>query len=278
MSQPSLSIPIIGYHRSALTQKFGIPRQPNLVQLPSVIELIAPYDSADAFAGIERFSHLWITWYTHHNYLNKTAQTDNDQIDKQTDTGLASFKPKVRPPRLGGNTKLGVFATRSTYRPSQLGLSVVKLIEVEKVGESVRLQISGADMVDGTPIIDIKPYIAYSDAVPDAVSGFAAERPQLKSVLFSEAAAVQFSEAIALPEGGMTAVDRDIICQLIAQDPRPAYRQQQSDRVFYMRYKNYDIGFQSQPSADTDRERELSSALKQPVVDDLIIVSLNEIS
>lgn len=233
-----ITLPIIGYHRSPLSQKFGIPRQPNLVALSSVIEFIAPYDTIDAFEGIEAFSHLWITWHTHHNHLKQTSQDKAQTIDNE-------FKPKVRPPRLGGNTKLGVFATRSTYRPSQMGLSVVKLIKVEVVSGAVRLHISGADMVDGTPIIDVKPYIAYSDAITEAVSGFAADKPQLKPVILSDSAKQQLMEAIDQPSSQLTEEDGDIICQLIAQDPRPAYRQKQSERVFYMRYKNYDIGFQT---------------------------------
>lgn len=266
MNQPSLSVPVIGYHRSALSQKFGIPRQPNLVELPSVIEMLAPYNTADAFEGIEAFSHLWITWHTHHNYLSKTQQSDNHDNPQtaQSVEEVAVFKPKVRPPRLGGNTKLGVFATRSTYRPSQLGLSVVKLIKVEWAEASIRLHISGADMADGTPIIDIKPYIAYSDAIPEAVSGFAPDKPLLKSVEISDTAHQQLDRVLAQsqlkssqqqpikgqPATLLTPEDVDIIYQLIAQDPRPAYRQQQSDRVFYMRYKNYDIGFQTQNSPD----------------------------
>lgn len=297
MNQPNVSIPIIGYHRSALTQKFGIPRQPNLVEVPSRIELIAPYDSAEAFEGIESFSHLWITWHTHHNYLSKTQQVDADDVNnssKATDQ-FARFKPKVRPPRLGGNSKLGVFATRSTYRPSQLGLSVVKLIDVELKGSSVILHISGADMVDGTPIIDIKPYIAYSDAVTEAVSGFAVDKPALKPVNMSEAAQQQLNLELtqsaktqsttaesawtptAEPQSAqLTIQDVDIICQLIAQDPRPAYRQQQSDRVFYMRYKNYDIGFQTQ-SSGIDYQQSVSPSSKA-VAEGLLIVSITAIN
>ncbi|SUD90072.1 tRNA (N6-threonylcarbamoyladenosine(37)-N6)-methyltransferase TrmO [Psychrobacter phenylpyruvicus] len=255
MNQPSVSIPIIGYHKSALPQKFGIPRQPNLVQLPSTIELIAPYDSAEAFEGIESFSHLWITWHTHHNHLAKTPgskQTLNANQEMGEPThNLAAFKPKVRPPRLGGNTKLGVFATRSTYRPSQLGLSVVKLIKVERVGDSVTLHISGADMVDGTPIIDIKPYIAYSDAISEAISGFALDKPTVKPVHITEAARHQFTACVADNlDQGLQPEDMALICQLISQDPRPAYRQQQSDRVFYMCYKNHDIGFRQKSLQD----------------------------
>lgn len=240
---PAISVPIIGYHRSPLSQKFGIPRQPNLVEVPSYIEMLAPYNTPDAFVGIEDFSHLWLTWHTHHN----RAQTN--------------FKPQVRPPRLGGNAKLGVFATRSTYRPSQMGLSVVQLVGVEQTDMGVIVQIMGADMVDGTPIVDIKPYVAYSDSLVAAVSGFAPDKPSSKTVKISKTAQGQFAQLIELGSGKnslssvmnktdsakftatFTLEDIDIIAQLIAQDPRPAYRQQDTDSVFVMRYKQWDISF-----------------------------------
>jgi tRNA-Thr(GGU) m(6)t(6)A37 methyltransferase TsaA len=241
---PAISVPIIGYHRSPLSQKFGIPRQPNLVEVHSYIEMLAPYNTLDAFVGIEEFSHLWLTWHTHHN----RAQTN--------------FKPQVRPPRLGGNAKLGVFATRSTYRPSQMGLSVVQLVGVEQTDRGVILKIAGADMVDGTPIVDIKPYVAYSDAMVNAVSGFAPDKPSSKTVKISETAQQQFAQLIETANDKnslsslmnktysskfnttFTLEDIDIIAQLIAQDPRPAYRQQETDNVFVMRYKQWDVSFQ----------------------------------
>lgn len=243
-----ITLPIIGYHRSALSQKFGIPRQPNLVALPSVIEMVTPYDMPEAFLGIEDFSHLWISWHTHHNHLN--SPQDNAESGHR-------FKPKVRPPRLGGNTKLGVFATRSTYRPSQLGLSVVKLVKVEVVSGAVRLHITGADMVDGTPIIDIKPYIAYSDALTDAVSGFAPDKPKLKPVVLSLQAESQLDDLCQQAGSGIDSEDKLIITGLIAQDPRPAYRQQDTKRIYFMRYKHYDIGFQMQSSTHNSSDSTL---------------------
>ena len=231
----TLEIPIIGINRSPLPQKFGMPRQPNLVQLPSVIEMLAPYNTADAFVGLEDFSHLWITWQTHHNKAQK------------------GFRPQVRPPRLGGNSKLGVFATRSTYRPSQLGLSVVALAGIELTDKGVSLHIVGADMVDGTPIIDIKPYVAYSDAIQGAVSGFAPEPPVSKPVQISPKAQSQFDQFLMVftqnslsneyQPTTLTPNDVDLIQALIAQDPRPAYRQHETGSVFMMRYKRWDIGF-----------------------------------
>lgn len=252
---PTISIPIIGYHRSPLSQKFGIPRQPNLVAVKSMIEMLPPYNTPEAFAGLDAFSHLWISWQTHHNQPQR------------------HFKPKVRPPRLGGNDRLGVFATRSTYRPSQLGLSVVKLEAIEQEDNKVVLYISGADMVDGTPIIDIKPYVAYSDAILGAISGFAPDKPVLKPVVVNAQARQTFDGLLARSNLSLTAAnwvnqandltdnnslssryikhtltdnDLDIISQLISQDPRPAYRQHEVDSVFMMRYKRYDICFRMQ--------------------------------
>lgn len=251
--------PIIGYHRAPLSQKFGAPRQPNLVTLTSVIEMIASYDTPAAFVGLEDFSHIWVSWQFHHNYLYK---------DKQANKADSSFRAQVRPPRLGGNQKIGVFASRSMYRPSALGLSVVKLEAIEIVEGRVLLIISGADMIDGTPIIDIKPYVAYSDALPDAQSGFAPSAPHLLEVTVTKVAYEQFVQIIDKQhthnEAEKTAhnekatvksvihkmqkqllmPDLDNIKALIAQDPRPAYRRIETHLSFVMRYKSVDVSFQ----------------------------------
>ncbi|OOR91107.1 tRNA (N6-threonylcarbamoyladenosine(37)-N6)-methyltransferase TrmO [Moraxella caviae] len=216
--QTQISVPIIGYHRSPLGQKFGAPRQPNLVALPSHIEFVPPFDTKDAFVGIENYSHLWVFWQFHHN----KAQ--------------ANFRPQVRPPRLGGNEKLGVFATRSMYRPSALGLSVVALEGVQVIDNKVVLNITGADFIDGTPIIDIKPYLPYADSVPAAVSG-EISTPAVKSVRFDERAKT------ACQTLGIDENTQQIIADLIAQDPRPAYRQHETDIVSTMRYKAVDVDF-----------------------------------
>ena len=251
--------PIIGYHRAPLSQKFGAPRQPNLVALTSVIEMIAPYDTPAAFVVLEDFSHIWVSWQFHHNYVYK---------DKQANKADSSFRAQVRPPRLGGNQKIGVFASRSMYRPSALGLSVVKLEAIEIVEGRVLLIISGADMIDGTPIIDIKPYVAYSDALPEAKSGFAPSAPHLLDVTVTKVAYEQFVQIIDNQhihnEAEKTAhnekatvkavidkiqkqlliPDLDNIKALIAQDPRPAYRHKEVNTSFIMRYKSVDVSFQ----------------------------------
>ena len=258
--------PIIGHHRAPLSQKFGAPRQPNLVALTSVIEMLAPYDTPAAFIGLEAFSHIWISWQFHHNYLYKDNQNhknkqehQSDQLDK-TDS---HFRPQVRPPRLGGNQKIGVFASRSMYRPSALGLSVVKLERVEVVQGRVLLIISGADMIDGTPIIDIKPYVAYSDALSHAESGFAPSAPVLLDVIITEPAYRQFIQiasnhqhdteqgkqlytvaaVIDKVRKQLIRSDIDTIKALIAQDPRPAYRRTELNKSFTLRYKSVDVSF-----------------------------------
>ncbi|MBS9779759.1 MAG: tRNA (N6-threonylcarbamoyladenosine(37)-N6)-methyltransferase TrmO, partial [Moraxellaceae bacterium] len=195
MTNTKLSI--IGVHHSPLTQKFGIPRQSNLVELATTIEMYPPYDTPSAFVGIEEFSHLWITWQFHQNQPQ------------------ANFRPQVRPPRLGGNKKLGVFATRSPYRPSNLGLSVVQLNKIETKNNKITLHIIGADFLDKTPIIDIKPYIVYSDSIAYAKSGFANSPPTEKTVRIEE-------NAEQLLQQHFSTKQIKQICQLIALDPRPA--------------------------------------------------------
>lgn len=254
--------PIIGYHRAPLSQKFGAPRQPNLVALLSVIEMLTPYDNPAAFAGLEAFSHIWLSWQFHHNYINKKSAHNSEQ-DQQTKAAPAAdqpaFRPQVRPPRLGGNKKLGVFASRSMYRPSGLGLSVVKLEAIEVLEGRVLLLISGADMIDGTPIIDIKPYVSYSDAYSDAASGFAPSAPESLIVTMSELAEQQFEALIDIEpidwedetvaakvyslQQQLIAADKVLITALIAQDPRPAYRREELNSSFVMRYKSVDVSF-----------------------------------
>ncbi|MBF2718520.1 tRNA (N6-threonylcarbamoyladenosine(37)-N6)-methyltransferase TrmO [Psychrobacter sp. NG254] len=265
--------PIIGYHRAPLSQKFGAPRQPNLVALTSVIEMLPPYDTPAAFEGLETFSDIWVSWQFHHNYRKKdTNQTDS------------SFRAQVRPPRLGGNQKIGVFASRSMYRPSGLGLSVVTLDRIEIVEGRVLLIIKGADMIDGTPIIDIKPYVAYSDAIMHGESGFAPTAPALLEVTMTALAYEQFMTVVNASQTGeidsnncdnvnncdainnrdasqalknativssiykvqsqLLISDMAIIQALIAQDPRPAYRRTELDKSFVMRYKSIDVSFQ----------------------------------
>ena len=177
------------------------------------------YNDLNAFQGIDEFSHLWLIWQFHDN---------KNQQDS------AKFRPQVRPPRLGGKQKMGVFATRSPHRPNHLGLSLLKLERID-THKGIQLWCSGADLLDGTPVIDIKPYIPFVEAKPDAASGFVNGAPELLTVTWqdSKSAADLSPQLIALIE------------QSIAQDPRPAY-QDIPERVYVMNIADYEIRFQIQ--------------------------------
>ena len=220
-----ISLPIIGYMRSPYKEKFGIPRQPNLVQVESYIEMFEPYNDLLAFDGIEEFSHLWLVWQFHDN---KNQQT----TDK--------FRPQVRPPRLGGNQKIGVFATRSMYRPAPIGLSVVQFKQVKNVGKSLRVYVTGADLLHGTPILDIKPYIQYSDAVPEAQSGYAQDEPIRKTVLWMDTAEAQKNQLLG--SGVLQPQIVQELEQVLSLDPRPAY-QDDAERIYTMNFADFDVSF-----------------------------------
>lgn len=221
-----LNLPIIAYMHSPYREKFGIPRQPNLVEVESYLEMQAPYNDLLAFAGIEEFSHLWLVWQFHHN---------KNQEDR-------TFRPQVRPPRLGGNKKIGVFASRSMYRPSPIGLSVVKLKKVEKVGQTLRVYVLGSDLLHGTPIIDIKPYIQYSDAVVDACSGYAQVEPSKKAVIWQDKAEQQCQYLLQNKIVNINIINE--LEQVLALDPRPAY-QHDPQRIYGMSFANLNVKFQS---------------------------------
>lgn len=202
MTAPSIQMDPIGTIRSCFTDKFGVPRQPGLIkEARGTIELCPPFDREEAVRELSAFSHIWVIFQFH-----KSQKED--------------WKPTVRPPRLGGNKKVGVFATRSNFRPNPVGLSVVKLESVETDGGKVRIHISGMDLLDGTPVIDIKPYIPYVDAIEGASGGFAPEQPQAPL-------GVSFSDEVALFLDRLSKTDypnaRALIENVVAQDPRPAY-------------------------------------------------------
>lgn len=209
----------IGIIHSPYKEKFAVPRQPGLVTAAKAqLELLPPYNQIDSIRGIEDFSHLWLTFVFH-----QTA-------DK-------GWKPLVRPPRLGGNKKVGVFATRSTFRPNPIGLSVVTFEGIEQKNKKLFLNISGIDLVDGTPILDIKPYIPYADALPDAKGGFAQDKPE-KNI------AIEFSpqalEAIHRNETRYPEL-KLLIEQVLAQDPRPAYKGKNDTATYGMTLHDLNI-------------------------------------
>jgi len=209
----------IGIVHSPFREKFGIPRQPGLVpEIRAELVLLAPYNQPQAVAGLVGYSHIWIQFLFH--------QTMNQ-----------AWQPTVRPPRLGGNRRVGVFASRSPFRPNPIGLSVVRLERVRVEDGAVILDVVGVDLLDGTPVLDIKPYLAYVDSVPDARSGFAPEAPPpLLEVRFTQRALTQLGER---PEPEALA---SLIRRLLELDPRPAYSDQaQPERIYGMRLYDFDL-------------------------------------
>ena len=211
----NVNIQVIARMRSDFPTKFGIPRQSGLVdELESTIVFEPEFRNADALRGIEGYSHLWIIWQ-----FSEAVRQD--------------WSPTVRPPRLGGNTRMGVFATRSPFRPNNIGLSCVKLLGVEHTGkDGTVLHVAGADLMNGTPIFDIKPYIPYSDSFPDAVGGFTDTADDF--IL-----RVDFPSHLLeiLPQS-----KRQAVIGVLSHDPRPSY-QRKPDRVYGLSFAGFDIRF-----------------------------------
>lgn len=201
----------IGRIRTPYGQKFAVPRQPGLAPAACEIELFKPYCDPQAVVGLEGFSHIHVIFVF-------------DQEPEQD-----TFRPMVRPPRLGGNQRVGVFACRSPNRPNRLGLSVLKLNQIENRNGRIVLHVEGADMVDNTPIIDLKPYIPFVDAIPEAQGGFAQQPPVQKQVVFSPKAQAQ----LAAPAWAHLNEQRALLESILAQDPRPAYKQKDEDGKDY---------------------------------------------
>ncbi|WP_394247963.1 tRNA (N6-threonylcarbamoyladenosine(37)-N6)-methyltransferase TrmO [Vibrio profundi] len=203
------SIEPIGHIQSPFKEKFAVPRQPRLTPTASSrIQLLGNCNSPEAVRGIEQFSHLWLLFL----------------FDQNIEAG---WKPTVRPPRLGGNERIGVFASRATFRPNAIGMSAVELKGVTRKGNQVWLELGSADLVDGTPVIDIKPYIPYSDSIPNALGGFADEKPETLEVNFSELA---ISKLNSHPNARVII---QVIKEVLAQDPRPAYKKGKPDHKEY---------------------------------------------
>lgn len=205
---------IIARIRTELPEKFGVPRQSGLVpELRGTIVFEPDYRCADALRGIEGFSHLWLIW----------------EFSKAKDR---PWSPTVRPPRLGGNVRMGVFATRSPFRPNPIGLSCVELEGVELTQEGPVLRVRGADLMDGTPIFDIKPYLPYADSRPQATGGFT--DPLNEQLL-----------EVRLPEQAAELLD-DASCKaligVLARDPRPRY-QNDPERIYGMKFGGWNVRF-----------------------------------
>ncbi len=204
----------IGYIRSDFQEKFGIPRQSGRApSLTARVVLLPPYASEEAFREIEGFSHLWLLF-------------------DFSETRAEGWSPTVRPPRLGGNKRVGVFASRSPFRPNHIGLSCVKLVGIEKGKGGVELLVSGADLLDGTPVFDIKPYLPLADRIDGATGGYSAqgERHRLR---------VECPRELIekLPQEKRTG-----LLECLADDPRPAYKNE-PERIYGMRFSNFQIRF-----------------------------------
>ncbi|MBB3230252.1 tRNA (N6-threonylcarbamoyladenosine(37)-N6)-methyltransferase TrmO [Halomonas stenophila] len=226
MHAPSAALPMtpIGHIASDFPDKFGIPRQPGLAEAARArLVLAPPFDDPLAVRGLEAFSHLWLTFVFH---LSPERWT-----------------PLVRPPRLGGNARVGVFASRSTHRPNRLGLSLVELVAID-TRAGVSLTLRGADLVDGTPVLDIKPYLPWAEARPEARAGFAPEAPAALPVRFTRDAEAALT---ARTDGDSL---RALIAQVLAQDPRPAYRRGAEERVYGVRLRDLDVRFRAQADAE----------------------------
>ena len=201
--------------KSDFPTKFGIPRQSGLVdELRSTIVFEPEYRNEDALRGLEGFSHIWIIWQ-----FSEAVQEE--------------WSPTVRPPRLGGNQRMGVFATRSPFRPNALGLSCVRILSIEKTEtKGTVICVAGADLMDGTPIFDIKPYVPYSDCHTDAAGGFTSS-------------AAPFLLKVDIPNDLLQKVDtdkRDALIGVLSHDPRPSY-QKDANRIYGLSFADYNIRF-----------------------------------
>ena len=223
----TVELQIIAHAHNGFADKFGIPRQPqSLSHIETRIVFTPPFRVREALRGIEGFSHLWLIW-------GFSANAEKGNVSSAGDTFSRSWSPTVRPPRLGGNKRMGVFATRSPFRPNPIGLSSVRLLRVEESErEGLVLVVAGADLMDGTPIYDIKPYLSYSDAHPEACNGFAEETKNYRlQVIWSNDALQQISDS-----------QRTELEEILSQDPRPAY-QHDPLRVYKLDYDGMRVVF-----------------------------------
>ncbi len=212
----------IGFIQSCFREKFGIPRQSGLVpEAGAVLEIVPPFQRRECFRSIEAFSHIWILFVFH-----KCVQY--------------TWKPTVRPPRLGGNQRVGVFASRSGFRPNPVGQSAVKLTSVQIEKAALRLHLEGVDLLDGTPVLDVKPYLPYADSIPHAQAGYAPNPPKSNlGVTFTTHAA----QACRTLESQSYPKLEKLIMGLLTQDPRPGYVNSPASRTFGMRLWDLDVKF-----------------------------------
>ena len=217
----------IAHIRTDFPDKFGIPRQSGLIDALKAQIIFEPkYRDASALRGLEGYSHIWLIW-------------------EFSESVMVEWSPTVKPPRLGGNKRMGVFATRSPFRPNPLGLSCVKLESIHLRGpEGPVLTVAGADLMDGTPIFDIKPYLPHADCHPEAVGGFS---DTVKDYRLT----VNFPEVLL---NQLPADKREAICRVLEQDPRPGYRHGDSERRYGVSFAGFDVRFTVDGDVLTVRE------------------------
>lgn len=222
MTADTYSFHPIGHVRSCYREKFGIPRQPGLVKVPASIEILPAYSRPEAFRGLQDFSHIWVSFVFHQSMREH-------------------WKATVRPPRLGGNERVGVFASRSMFRPNPLGLSVVELTAVKETDTGMVLDIVGGDFLDATPVLDIKPYLPYVDALAGARSGYAEMAPPAHLLVdFADHLGAFFDARVNIyPQL------KHIITEILQYDPRPAYQAAGQDgRQYSMKLYDFDVKWQ----------------------------------
>lgn len=221
-----MELKVIAYARNGFTDKFGIPRQSREESgIETRIVFEPEFSAREAIRGIEGFSHLWLLWG-----FSETSRNCLDNVSSINDVNAMHWSPTVRPPRLGGNKRVGVFATRSPFRPNPIGLTSVRLLKIE----NGQLIVSGADLLDGTPIYDIKPYLSFSDSHPDAINGFAEDTKNYHLE-------VALPKREALSEWPDEKTMKDIV-EILRQDPRPAY-QEDPTREYKMDYSGWCVTF-----------------------------------
>lgn len=201
----------IGIIRSPISSKFGAPRQSGLAEVKACVILKEPFNREEALRGLEGFSHIWLLW--------EFSETEGQ-----------GWTPTVRPPKLGGNTRMGVFATRSPFRPNPIGLSCVRLASIQRTDTGPVLNVIGADLIDGTPIIDIKPYLSYTDSKPDAACGYAQELSSLRLEVEADEDMLKSIE------------DKQSLITLLSLDPRPGYSDD-PQRIYGMEFERKNIKF-----------------------------------
>ena len=213
-----ITVTPVGYLETCFKEKFGIPRQMNLVEdAPATLTFAPEFAREESVRELEGFSHVWLIFAFHKN------------IGK-------GWSPMVRPPRLGGNKKVGVFASRSPFRPNPMGMSVVRLKSITHGPKGPQLHLTGVDLLDGTPVLDIKPYIPYADAIPSAQGGFAPVPPEPIQVTFTDQARKQIEERRDQIPNLET-----IITQVLENDPRPSYQGDDPERVYGIRLFDFDL-------------------------------------